>query len=74
MNIFVRKSRFSLAIIALIAGTLAGSAGIASANEISFSLSGDQEVPPVQTTASGNGPITVEDDKSIKGKITTSNI
>lgn len=74
MNIFVHKSRFSLAIVALIAGTLAGSAGIASANEISFTLSGDQEVPPVQTTASGNGAITVEDDKSIKGKITTSNI
>ena len=74
MNIFVRKSRFSLAIVALIAGTLAGSAGIANANEISFSLSGDQEVPPVQTTASGNGTIKVEDDKSIQGKITTSNI
>ena len=74
MNIFVRKSRFGLAIVALIAGTLAGSAGIASANEISFSLSGDQEVPPVQTTATGSGTITVEDDKSIQGKITTSNI
>ncbi|SFN45943.1 CHRD domain-containing protein [Nitrosospira briensis] len=74
MNIFVRKSRFSLAIVALIAGTLAGSAGIANANEISFSLSGDQEVPPVQTTATGSGTITVEDDKSIQGKITTSNI
>jgi len=74
MNIFVRKSRFSLAIVALIAGTLAGSAGIANANEISFSLSGDQEVPPVQTTATGSGTITVEDDKSTQGKITTSNI
>ena len=34
-----------------------------------FHLGGDQEVPPVQTSASGTGTITVEDDKSIKGKI-----
>jgi hypothetical protein len=47
---------------------------MATAGEINVKLSGDQEVPPVQTTASGSGTITVEDDKSIKGKITTSNI
>jgi hypothetical protein len=68
------ESRSILAIAVFIAGALAGSAGIATAGEINVKLSGDQEVPPVQTTASGQGTVTVEDDKSIKGKITTSNI
>ncbi|HEY6044486.1 MAG TPA: CHRD domain-containing protein [Nitrosospira sp.] len=74
METIFRKSRFNLAIIALIASVLAGGSGIASANEIKVNLSGDQEVPPVKTSASGNGTITVNDDKSIKGKITTSDI
>ncbi|SOD42024.1 CHRD domain-containing protein [Nitrosovibrio sp. Nv4] len=76
MNTIVQKSRFSLAIAALIAGalTLTGGAGLATAGEIKVNLSGDQEVPPVQTSASGSGAITVEDNKSVKGKITTSDI
>lgn len=70
----VHEFRSILAIAVFIAASLAGSAGIATAGEINVKLSGDQEVPPVQTTASGEGTVTVEDDKSIKGKITTSNI
>jgi hypothetical protein len=62
------------AIIALMAATLVGVAGIATAREMKVNLSGDQEVPPVQTSASGTGTITVEDDKSIKGKITVTDI
>ncbi len=31
-------------------------------------------MPPVKTSASGSGTITVHDDKSVKGKITTSDI
>ncbi len=72
METIPRKSRFNLAIVALIASMLAG--GLANAGEIKVNLSGDQEVPPVKTSASGSGTITVEDDKSIKGKITTSDI
>lgn len=74
MHKILRKSRFTLAVVALIAGTLAGGAGIVTAGEIKVNLSGDQEVPPVQTSASGSGTITVEDDKSVKGKITISDI
>jgi hypothetical protein len=70
----VLRTRSTLAIVALIAGTLAGGAGFATAGEIKVNLSGDQEVPPVQTSASGSGTITVEDDRSVKGKITTSDI
>ena len=47
---------------------------MATAGEITVNLSGDKEYPSVKTSASGSGTITVEDDKSIKGKITTSNI
>ncbi len=70
----VHGTRSTLAIVALIAGTLAGGIGFATAGEIKVNLSGDQEVPPVQTTASGSGMITVEDDRSVKGKITTSDL
>jgi hypothetical protein len=73
MNIVLR-TRSTLAIVALIAGTLAGGIGSATAGEIKVNLSGDQEVPPVQTSASGSGTITVDDDRSVKGKITTSDL
>lgn len=74
MTTILRKSQFTLAIIALIAVAFAGSAGMATAGELKVNLSGDQEVPPVQTSATGTGTIKVEDDKSVKGKITTSGI
>lgn len=74
MNTIILKSRFAVAIAALIAGAFVGGAGIATAGELKVNLSGDQEVPAVQTSATGSGAVTVEDDKSIKGKITTSDI
>ena len=70
----VLRTRSTLAIVALIAGTLAGGTGFATAGEIKVNLSGDQEVPSVETSASGSGTITVEDDRSVKGKITTSGL
>jgi hypothetical protein len=53
---------------------MAGFSSMATAGEMRIKLSGDQEVPPVQTSASGTGTITVEDDKSIKGTITVTDI
>jgi len=44
----------------------------ASAQGLKVSLSGDQQVPPVSTSASGNGTITVSPDKSVSGSITIS--
>lgn len=38
---------------------------------VSVSLSGSQEVPPVNTSASGTGTISVAEDKTMTAKITT---
>jgi len=46
-------------------------AGMTLAAEINVKLSGDQEVPPVQTQASGSGTIKINDDKSVSGHIST---
>ena len=37
-------------------------------------LTGDQEVPPVKTAASGSGSFVISSDKSVSGSITTSGI
>jgi hypothetical protein len=44
----------------------------ASAQVLQVNLSGEQQVPPVSTSASGNGTITVSPDKSVSGGITVS--
>ena len=36
------------------------------------SLAGANEVPPVQTSASGSGTVTIKDDRSVSAKITVS--
>ena len=46
----------------------------ASAQGLKVSLSGDQEVPRVSTSASANGTITVSPNKSVSGSITVSGI
>ena len=37
-------------------------------------LSGDEEVPPVKTSASGSGTITVKEDRSVSGSVTTTGV
>ena len=49
-------------------------AGVACAGATKVTLSGSQEVPPVKTQASGSGVITVNDDKSVSGSVTTKGI
>lgn len=71
MNTILRKSAVVLASVT-IAGVL--SVGATFAADMKLKLSGDQEVPPVKTQASGNGTITVNDDKSISGSITIAGI
>lgn len=53
----------------LSAALLATGTGVAMAAQIK--LSGEQEVPPVSTSAKGSGTITVKEDKSVTGSVKT---
>ena len=48
--------------------------GSALAADLKVNLTGEQETPPVTTSASGTGTITVADDKSISGTVKTKSI
>lgn len=54
----------------LIAVALAGCA-MTPSDSLSLRLTGAEEVPPVQTSASGTGTIRVADDRSVSGSFTT---
>lgn len=58
----------------LVAAAALSWAGTASAEDVKVTLSGAQEVPPVQTQAAGQGTITVKDDKSVSGQVTTTGV
>jgi hypothetical protein len=72
MHAVLRRSGMVFCRASLIAGLLAS--GTLLAADVKVKLSGDQEVPPVQSSASGTGTITVHDDKSVSGSVTTSGI
>ena len=58
----------------LAASTFGGYSTIAAAADVKVTLAGDQEVPPVKTTAAGTGTIAVGDDKSVSGSVTSTGI
>jgi len=62
----MNRTNLALALVALLA---AGSAGAAE-----LQLSGAQEVPPVTTSATGTGSITVGSDGAVSGSVTTKGI
>jgi CHRD domain len=69
------KSRFIGSGMSLvIAGVITTFTLAASAADINAKLSGAQEVPPVQTTASGSAHFDVKDDMSISGGVKTKGI
>jgi CHRD domain-containing protein len=74
MNPVVRKAGITLAGVTLMASVLVAGTGLALAGTTHVTLSGSEEVPPVQTSASGKGTITVKDDKSVSGSVTTKGI
>ncbi len=57
---------------ALLLGAL--SAGAASAADVKVTLSGANEVPPVSTSASGSGTITIGDDGAVAGSVSTTGV
>ena len=46
----------------------------ARAEDVKVTLSGDQEVPAVTTTAKGEGTITIAKDKTVTGTVTTAGV
>jgi len=62
----MNRTTYALTFIALLA------AGSANATELK--LSGDQEVPPVSTTATGTGSIAIASDGAVSGSVTTKGI
>jgi len=62
------------AMLGVMVTLLAMGVSVASAVDAKVVLSGGQEVPPVTTSATGSGTITVAADQSISGKITTTGI
>jgi hypothetical protein len=64
--------------LAAAAVLIAGCSGMhnakSSMNTAPLALTGAQEVPPVQTMASGQSTVTIADDKSVSGSITTSGV
>ena len=75
MNATCKSSRAGfLGIVAATAVSLAAYSGAISAGQSKVELSGAQEVPPVTTSASGSGTITVNADMSVSGSVTTSGV
>lgn len=68
------KSRQAILASSLIMGGLAGGHGVAMAAQSQVTLSGTHEVPAVTTSAKGHGTITVGDDKTVSGSVTTSGV
>ena len=62
------------AVLTTVAILLSGCADMELGNDNQVLLSGNQEVPPVTTSASGNGTFAVGPDKSVSGSITTAGV
>ena len=66
----MKRSLVALAIVAV------GAWGVtlALAKDVKVTLSGANEVPPVTTTATGEGTISVADDGTVSGSVTTKGV
>ena len=69
MKLATQQSKRSRVILALACAGLLAVPLPVSAKDMAVTLSGDQEVPPVTTSASGTGTISVGADKSVSGSI-----
>jgi hypothetical protein len=69
-----RAHVFSKSLVYLAAALLLASCAMMGDRAVQVRLSGDEEVPPVRTSASGTGSVTVKDDRSVTAKVTTQGI
>lgn len=59
-------------VVSVVTVLFAGYSGSVLSDEVKVTLRGDQEIPPVTTSASGTGTFTVGADKSVSGNVTIS--
>jgi hypothetical protein len=69
----MNRTKRSVLNVTMLAIGILGSA-IALGADINVKLSGASEVPPVTTSGSGSGKITVGDDGSVSGSVTTTGV
>src|SRR5215208_8346859 len=62
---------FSLALLIVVGCSTTNSS---SQDGMKVTLSGNQEVPPVKTSATGNATVTIKPDKSVSGTISTTGL
>ena len=72
----IRKARFPSRIRMLVASMLLMGLGVGSAlgADVKVALSGANEVPPVKTSASGSGTITIADDGAVSGSVSSTGV
>jgi hypothetical protein len=70
----LKSARLAVTALAMAVFCLGGYSVAARADDVAVMLTGDQEVPPVQTDASGKGTITVKPDMSVSGSVTTNGV
>ena len=63
-----------LGVVGAAAILIAGYPGASWSQEVKIALSGSQQVPPVTTSASGSGTITIGADKAVSGSVTTTGV
>jgi hypothetical protein len=71
MRLIASKRHFLQSALKSVAGAFVLSAGLVVAQEVKVTLTGAEETPPVTTSATASGKITVGKDKSVRGSITT---
>ena len=75
MHTSVRSLRYPVILVmALAIVALAGAGRLAFAADVKVNLTGGEEVPAVTTSASGSGTITIGDDHSVSGSVTTTGV
>jgi hypothetical protein len=69
MKFDLQRAQIRRALVAVAALSLL--AGAASAKDVKVSLTGSEETPPVTTSATGEGKISIAKDHTVKGEIKT---
>jgi len=72
MHAIPRRSLFAVVISDAV--LVIGSSHPALAEDVQVMLSGSQEVPPVTSSGSGSGTISIRDDKTVSGSVTTTGV